>query len=165
MGFVGSPDRRESAVTILKPLKEVSADKSTAYFERAVVGLSAPAPKDAHILRTAAMRYLGQGFEVEIRVDDPKNIAGLEKDFHTAHQYEYGFSMPNAPVEWVELRVAWEIPAQDWSFADEQVAPASNPARALVWEYQTGYTWTDVRNRLSPPQQSMIANISHWVWS
>ena len=83
------------------------------------------------------MRYLGQGFEVEIRVDDPSDIQRLEKDFHAAHQHEYGFSMPNSPVEWVELRVAWEIPAQEWSFAEQESGDVPDPFRAPVWESRT----------------------------
>jgi N-methylhydantoinase A len=144
-GLLVAPDRRESAVTILKPLKEVSGNESVVYYERALKGLSAPPPNDAHILCTAAMRYLGQGFEVEIRVDHPKDVAELEKNFHAAHQHEYGFSMPNASVEWVELRVAWEIPAQDWSFSEEPDAPASQPDQVPLWEYQYSSAYTDAR--------------------
>jgi N-methylhydantoinase A len=144
-GLLVAPDRRESAITILKPLKKVSPDESMAYYERAVQGLSAPAPKDAHILHTAAMRYLGQGFEVEILVDDPKDVAELEKNFHAAHKHEYGFSMPNAPVEWVELRVAWEIPAPEWSFPEMSATPASKPHQAPIWEYQYSRGHMDAR--------------------
>ena len=144
-GLLVAPDRRESAVTILKPLKEVSGNESVVYYERALKGLSAPPPKDAHILRTAGMRYLGQGFEVEIRVDDPKDVAELEKNFHAAHQHEYGFSMPDAPVEWVELRVAWEIPAQDWSFPEEPDVPASQPDQVPLWEYQYNSELTEAQ--------------------
>jgi N-methylhydantoinase A len=145
-GLLVAPDRRESAITILKPLKEVSPSESTGYYERALKGLSAPPPEGAAILRTAALRYLGQGFEVEIRVDDPNNVVELEKNFHTAHNYEYGFSMPNAPVEWVELRVAWEIPAQPWSFSEQPDSSASQPDQAFLWEYQYRNGDTNVRH-------------------
>jgi N-methylhydantoinase A len=145
-GLLVAPDRRESAVTILRPLKEVTPLESVAYFERAMQGLSAPPPKSAQILRTAAMRYLGQGFEVEIKVADPKNIPLLEKNFHAAHEHEYGFSMPGAPVEWVELRVAWEIPAQEWSFSEQPETPASEPMQAPLWEYQAGDERSEVQN-------------------
>ncbi|MGE5072329.1 MAG: hypothetical protein ACM3MF_02790, partial [Anaerolineae bacterium] len=119
-----------------RPLREVSSVESTAYCERAEQGLSASPPKQAQILRTAAMRYLGQGFEVEIRVDDPGDVERLEKDFHAAHQHEYGFSMPSAPVEWVELRVAWEVPAQAWAFAEQDANAVTNAAYVPVWEYR-----------------------------
>jgi N-methylhydantoinase A/oxoprolinase/acetone carboxylase beta subunit len=137
-GLLVAPDRRESAVTILRPLAEVSSVESVAYFERAFQGLSAPPPKQAAILRTAAMRYLGQGFEVEVTVDDPAKVTELEANFHQAHEHEYGFSMPGAAVEWVELRVAWEIPAQPWSFVSEPEKPVSTPAQVPLWEYSGG---------------------------
>jgi N-methylhydantoinase A len=144
-GLLVAPDRRESAITILKPLKEVSPNESVGYYERALKGLSAPPPKDAQILHMAAMRYLGQGFEVEIRVHDPKDIAEMEKNFHAAHKHEYGFSMPNAPVEWVELRVAWEIPAPEWSFPETSAVSDPKPDQAPIWEYQYDIGHMDAR--------------------
>ncbi len=76
------------------------------------------------------MRYLGQGFEVEIPVDDPGDTVELGKRFHRAHEHEYGFSMPTAPVEWVELRVAWEIPAPPWGFSEETKTATAQPRQA-----------------------------------
>ena len=134
-GLLVAPDRRENTVTVLRPLQEVSAQDSTGYFEAAHAGLSATPPEGAHILRTAALRYLGQGFEVEIPVEDPANVSGLEVDFHRAHEHEYGFSMPGAPVEWVELRVAWEIPALRWAFPETLSEAERTPAVAPLWEY------------------------------
>jgi N-methylhydantoinase A len=135
-GLLVAPDRRENTLTILQPLKEVSSQDSVAYFENAYEGLSAKPPERARILRTAALRYLGQGFEVEIRVDDPANVFALEQDFHRAHEHEYGFSMPGAPVEWVELRVAWEIPALGWTFSENMNTIDKPIDMAPLWEYQ-----------------------------
>ena len=135
-GLLVAPDRRESAVTVLRPMKSITAGDSVTYFDQAYLGLSAPAPEGAQILRTAAMRYLGQGFEVEITVDDPADIAELERRFHQTHEHEYGFATPGAPVEWVELRVAWEIPPPDWAFPEETGEPDSRPGQVQLWEYQ-----------------------------
>jgi N-methylhydantoinase A/oxoprolinase/acetone carboxylase beta subunit len=44
--------------------------------------------------------------------------------------------MPGAPVEWVELRVAWEIPAPAWTFQEETTARNGSPRQAPLWEYQ-----------------------------
>lgn len=135
-GLLVAPDRRENTLTILRPLKEVTPEDSVAYFTKAYQGLSAMPPEGAQILRTAALRYLGQGFEVEISVNDPANVSELEKDFHQAHEHEYGFSMPGAPVEWVELRVAWEIPAPDWAFSEDTNTTVEALKMAQLWEYQ-----------------------------
>jgi N-methylhydantoinase A len=140
-GLLVAPDRRESTVTVLRPLKEVSSEDSVAWFERAYQGLSSPPPGGAQLLRTAALRYLGQGFEVEIRVEDSADVGALERDFHQAHEHEYGFSMPGASVEWVELRVAWEIPAPAWAFQEAAFqeagsVPAGSTGQAPLWEYR-----------------------------
>ena len=137
-GLLVAPDRRENTVTILRPLQEVTPQDSITYFEVAYTGLSVTPPEGAHILRTAALRYLGQGFEVEILVEDPSNLSTLEEDFHHAHEHEYGFSMPGAPVEWVELRVAWEIPADAWTFPETVSTTDQVPSSAALWEYQRG---------------------------
>jgi N-methylhydantoinase A/oxoprolinase/acetone carboxylase beta subunit len=134
-GLLVAPDRRENTVTVLRPLQEVSPEDAGAYFERAYAGLSAQPPEGAHILRTAALRYLGQGFEVEIPVENVTDMSALDESFHRAHEHEYGFSMPGAPVEWVELRVAWEIPANAWKFPEPASAADQTPSTTVLWEY------------------------------
>jgi N-methylhydantoinase A/oxoprolinase/acetone carboxylase beta subunit len=135
-GLLVAPDRRESTLTVLRALQEVTPQDSVDYFENAYQALSSAPPEGAQILRTAALRYLGQGFEVEIRVEDPADLAALEQDFHRAHEHEYGFAMPGAAVEWVELRVAWEIPAPSWAFTENPNAAGGRPTRAPLWEYR-----------------------------
>jgi N-methylhydantoinase A/oxoprolinase/acetone carboxylase beta subunit len=134
-GLLVAPDRREAAVTVLRPLVEISSEDSAKLFQHAYDELSAEPPSGAVLLRTAALRYLGQGFEVEIKVDEPENIQEIAKRFHEAHEHEYGFSMPDSPVEWVELRVAWEIPASEWAFPDEKVDKEPQPEEVILWEY------------------------------
>jgi len=136
-GLLVAPDRREAALTVLRPLTEITAEDSQAFFDQAHKNLSALPPEGAKIIRTAGLRYLGQGFEVEINIDDPKDIEEISKRFHAAHEHEYGFSMPNSPVEWVELRVAWEIPALEWSFPTDIPQKDITPEMVELWEYQS----------------------------
>ncbi|MFQ5408439.1 MAG: hydantoinase/oxoprolinase family protein, partial [Anaerolineales bacterium] len=117
-GLLVAPDRRESTVTVLRPLAQVTPEQAASLFEQAFAGLSQTPPSMARILHMAALRYLGQGFEVEVAVDEPRDVSALAERFHKAHEHEYGFSLPDAPVEWVELRVAWEVPADTWRFSD-----------------------------------------------
>ncbi|MGE5073564.1 MAG: hydantoinase/oxoprolinase family protein, partial [Anaerolineae bacterium] len=49
-GLLVAPDRRESAVTVLRPLREVSSVESTAYCDRAEQGLSASPPNQPQTL-------------------------------------------------------------------------------------------------------------------
>lgn len=134
-GLLVAPERREAAVTVLRPLSDVTPEQSIAYFRDAEGGLSASPPDGAQVLRTAAMRYLGQGFEVEIGVEDPADVAEMERRFHAAHEHEYGFAMPGSPVEWVELRVAWEIAAPEWAFLESAGATRETGVQVEMWEY------------------------------
>ncbi|MFN2195607.1 MAG: hydantoinase/oxoprolinase family protein, partial [Anaerolineales bacterium] len=107
-GILTAPDRREATVTVLRPLDEVLPEQSRAYFDLANQNLPARPPEGAAMYYRAALRYLGQGFEVEVQIDRPEDLDEMKRRFHAAHEHEYGFNMPDAPVEWVELRVAWE---------------------------------------------------------
>ncbi len=135
-GLLVAPERREAAVTVLRSLHDVTPEQSVAYFREAEERLSAAPPAGAQVLRTAAMRYLGQGFEVEIGVEDPADLAEMERRFHAAHEHEYGFAMPGSPVEWVELRVAWEIAAPEWAFLEPGGRGQDADVQVEVWEYR-----------------------------
>jgi N-methylhydantoinase A/oxoprolinase/acetone carboxylase beta subunit len=134
-GILTAPDRREATVTVLRPLDEVLPEQSRAYFDLANQNLPARPPEGAAMYYRAALRYLGQGFEVEVQIDRPEDLDEMKRRFHAAHEHEYGFNMPDAPVEWVELRVAWEVPAAAWSFSDEERPSDLNPEQTTLWEY------------------------------
>ena len=134
-GLLVAPDRREATVTVLRLLSEITPEEAKSYYSEAEKKISKSLPEGANLLQIAALRYLGQGFEVEILVNDPSDIATLEKKFHETHQHEYGFSIPNAEVEWVELRAFWEIGAQDWAFPIPDVTEQENEKVVPVWEF------------------------------
>lgn len=136
-GLLVAPERRESTFTVLRPLARVTAQESEAFFKSAHDGLSEPAPEGAGVFQTAALRYLGQGFEVEIPVEQPRDLEDMAQRFHRAHEQEYGFSLPDSPVEWVELRVVWEMPAEDWSFPDAGKTGEAERQTPL-WELRSG---------------------------
>ncbi len=115
-GLLVAPDRREATLTVLKLIQEIKPGEAVNLFETAYRKLSQAPPVGAEFRQAAALRYLGQGFEVEITVVDPADLEGMALQFHEAHEHEYGFSIPHAPIEWVELRVAWEVPADQWAF-------------------------------------------------
>jgi N-methylhydantoinase A len=59
-----------------------------------------------HFLRTADMRYVGQEYSVNVGADGATALAGISQSFHEAHRTRYGHATPDAPVEFVNLRVA-----------------------------------------------------------
>ena len=133
-GLLVAPDRREATVTVLKRLNEISQEETRAYFAEAENKISESLPEGANFLRIAALRYLGQGFEVEILINDPTDLDSLEKKFHEAHQHEYGFSIPEAEVEWVELRAFWEVAAEGWAFPSADTKKQEPDKPVSVWE-------------------------------
>lgn len=66
-------------------------------------------------LRQVEMRYVGQSYELALALDshgetmnhelDARDIASLLEQFHRAHERAYGFSAPNEPTEFVNLRL------------------------------------------------------------
>lgn len=139
-GLLSAPQRREAASTVLRLLRNVDPTEAEALFRQTAQKLSTQPPPGAKLMRTAAMRYLGQGFEVEVLVDEPVDLEQLEQRFHRAHEHEYGFSMKNSAVEWVELRVAWEQPSPAWSFRFDGVLETPPERRILVYERLPGET-------------------------
>ncbi|MFC1798812.1 hydantoinase/oxoprolinase family protein [Thermodesulfobacteriota bacterium] len=68
-------------------------------------------PEDQIIFfQSADMRYLGQGYEIEIpfsgRIDTPQEFKRIVQKFHDAHKYAYGFCHPKDEVEIIYLRLA-----------------------------------------------------------
>jgi N-methylhydantoinase A len=57
-------------------------------------------------LRTADMRYVGQEYAVNVSTDGASALTGISHSFHEAHRTRYGHATPDAPVEFVNLRVA-----------------------------------------------------------
>ena len=142
-GLLTAPERRESVVTVLMPLASVG--EPTGFAAEARARLPGPPPPGIPLRWSAGLRYLGQGFEVEVEVSDPHDVADLAARFHEAHAAEYGFALPEAPVEWVELRAAWEVPATPWQFP-EPVAPRREDGRVRLRE-RTGEVEASLVNR------------------
>ncbi len=73
-----------------------------------------------YFVRSADMRYVGQEYSVSVAVGDEVRLDGVGRAFHEAHRTRYGHSTPDAPVEFVNLRVA----------AMGRIAAAAAPFRA-----------------------------------
>jgi N-methylhydantoinase A len=93
--------------------------------EEAVIDLrrSVEAP-DPLLTRTAAMRYEGQNYELEVELPDGdldrQGWLRLLERFERAHESQYGFSLSGEPVELVDLRVTARL---------DEPGPAMRPSR------------------------------------
>jgi N-methylhydantoinase A len=104
-------------------------------------------------LRSADLRYYGQAFEVRV----PAGTADVEEvtgRFHDEHERLYGYCHRDAPVEWVNLRVAGIGPIRR---PEPAVRPPGDgdPGRAGTGRRRVFFNeWADVpvyaRERLEP---------------
>lgn len=64
---------------------------------------------DIRFARHVEMRYVGQSYELALTLPnhqlDAATVAGLLAQFHREHERAYGFSAPNEPTEFVNLRL------------------------------------------------------------
>jgi N-methylhydantoinase A len=98
-------------------------------------------PERVRLLRSADVRYVGQGFELTVPMDDGQpNAAALERlaeRFHQEHERTYGHRSDGAPLQLVNLRLtalglrdrdgASRLAARWW--ADGQPASRNRPPR------------------------------------
>ncbi|MBT6256217.1 MAG: hydantoinase/oxoprolinase family protein [Alphaproteobacteria bacterium] len=68
------------------------------------------ADEDVEFLRYADIRYVGQGYELRVKIDDDRFDAAAEQrlfdQFEKQHHTEYGRSFPDSPKEIVNVRVS-----------------------------------------------------------
>ncbi len=80
----------------------------------------------ADTLRFADMRYVGQGYTLDVPVPlelDAALIAGVVQEFHETHERVYGHSHPGAATEFVNVRVV-----QEWALPHPQLTASAMPA-------------------------------------
>ncbi|NOX51909.1 MAG: hydantoinase/oxoprolinase family protein [Gammaproteobacteria bacterium] len=78
-------------------------------------------------VRSADMRYVGQEYTINVDIPSGDGIGCAVKNFHLAHATRYGHSSPQAPVEFVNLRVAAYGALDKFSHSMPQQAPDSEP--------------------------------------
>ena len=64
------------------------------------------AAEDHYFARSADMRYVGQEYSVNVAIGSDVDLDEIAASFHDGHGVRYGHSTPDAPVEFVNLRVA-----------------------------------------------------------
>lgn len=96
--------------------------------------------------RIAECRYQGQGFELRAEIPDgvidSKSIENLAKNFHSAHEKDYGHAFTDTPVEVITLRVVGSAPADKihWpnlAAGDSDSADSENPKVAFLYTRTT----------------------------
>jgi N-methylhydantoinase A len=109
LGCVAEDALRDGSRTVMLPENAMTSARLVRLFKplrnRATRALSDEgfAPSAIRIGLWADLRYAGQSYELTVPCnDDPTSAVAA---FHQAHQQRYGHASPDAPVEWVTLRV------------------------------------------------------------
>lgn len=111
-GMLQTDIRRDLTVNFFSPLTSVtSGDLESAFKELETEGRSLLAEEDVpqeevFVERYADMRYVGQEYYVKVAVEEIVDLVKLEERFHETHRTRYGHATPEAPVEFVNLRLA-----------------------------------------------------------
>ena len=93
-------------------------------------------PGSVVLVRMADVRYLGQGFELEVPVAsgelDAEELAGIYERFHDAHRRLYGYDQKDSMLEVVNLRVTSVAKLPQPQFDAAPLAGSRDPAAATT---------------------------------
>ncbi|HSM57140.1 MAG TPA: hydantoinase/oxoprolinase family protein [Candidatus Sulfomarinibacteraceae bacterium] len=119
------------------------------------------APEDNYFLRSADMRYIGQEYTVNVPINGDIDPAGIVDTFHQAHKRRYGHATPDAPVEFVNLRLAamGRLPKATSAYQVEAQGDPQRGARQAVFDgqaHETPILWRDALEPGSRVQSPVI---------
>jgi N-methylhydantoinase A len=109
VGCLAADVRLDVSRAVLEPVGSVDDRRLERWFEglesEARDGLATEGvpPERRTTVRSLAMRYRGQSYEVEIPLADVRDITAA---FHGRHRERHGYARPGAPVEVVSAHVA-----------------------------------------------------------
>ncbi|MEQ9462482.1 MAG: hydantoinase/oxoprolinase family protein [Haliea sp.] len=111
-GMLQTDLRHDLTLSFFRPAAAVAPEELQGLFaeletegREAVMQEGIPADRIS-FLRSADMRYSGQEYTINIPLPDALDIAALSARFHDAHKQRHGHSSPEAPIEFVNLRLA-----------------------------------------------------------
>lgn len=104
LGLCASERRRDAARTVLLRIGATTASELSGLLDSLIATLSPEAGDRIEV--NCAMRYRGQGFELDVAADSELDPGVLRRDFERLHLERYGFNDPEGEVELVTLRVA-----------------------------------------------------------
>jgi len=113
---------------------------------------------EASIIRTADVRYYGQGFELEIPVATPFSRINLIEAFESKHEIVYGYRHEGDPIELTALRLTILLPVKkldlDSLTRTDQTRPQT-PNNRKVW-FENEWLDTQIYRRESTPTDFIL---------
>jgi len=113
-GMLISDLKHDYVRTYNAPVLNANLDKITEFYDDmskealAVLGQEGVSSDRIQLKLAADVRYLGQSSEVEVLVNSNKleeELAHISETFHHTHNELYGYAMPGAPLEFINLRL------------------------------------------------------------
>ena len=134
LGFLLAPISYAVVRSLYLKLQDVTEEIVTPLFssmyDEAVAVLRAAGAQSFQQSKTAYMRYVGQGYEIAVEVDDDLSIQTLHERFEIAYQTLYGRRIPGMQIEilsWT-LSLSANLDADAGSKAANQVNQIENAA-------------------------------------
>jgi N-methylhydantoinase A len=158
VGLLVADLRSDASRTYLRAVGSVSSVEVTQWFEevRAVVERTLAVPSGAKVeaRRWLDMRYTGQNYELRVPVPPgpitEEDLALVLKGFHEAHRRQHGYEVPEAPIQFVNARVALRVPPPRLPALEPAVAtrrPTPAAVRDVFFEDAGRFVMTPVWHR------------------
>ncbi|MEM1232337.1 MAG: hydantoinase/oxoprolinase family protein [Pseudomonadota bacterium] len=132
-GMLQTDLRQDLSVSFFKALADTQLSELNTHFEsleqdgRAQVARQGIGDGAISALRTADMRYIGQEYSINVPVLSGQGLTALVEAFHDTHERRHGHANRNAPVEFVNLRLAAFGAVQRYDHASTFAAPGTDP--------------------------------------
>ena len=110
-------------------------------------------PEAATIERSAACRYAGQRFELDVDAPDPFDPDVVAERFQTVHEREHGYRLDDEPVELVTLRATATTPGDPPPVGHEGGGDSRLGSREAVFDGETRTTAIHDPGRLGLDQR------------
>jgi N-methylhydantoinase A len=101
LGLAITPERRERMISVLARADTIDRDSLHATLDHAAAGVAKGS--DWHRAWTARMRYVGQGYELDVAAHQGDDGAVLAHRFAALHARRNGFTL-DVPVEMIGVR-------------------------------------------------------------
>jgi N-methylhydantoinase A len=115
------------------------------------------------LIRTADMRFVGQGFELPVPVPGGKlgkaSVPAMREAFHAAYQKVYDGIPGDLPMETItwRLRASGPTPKIDWTDRSARSAQGARPARPVYFPEVRKYLQAQVHDRYALAPGDTIA--------
>jgi N-methylhydantoinase A len=115
MGLLVTDLKHDYSATLIRPVNQLDPAEVQAVYQdlerhgRETLEREGMAPEDMTFQRQVDLRYIGQSYELTVPISNgnlnSEHISHVLEQFHQEHDRAYGFSAPEEPIEFVNLRL------------------------------------------------------------